>query len=56
MTTTIRSEAVTAVHEMIVGFHVSGAVDEHTMREFNETCLPPAFLSMFDEMKVIREK
>ena len=45
-----------AVHEMVEGFHESGAVDKQTMREFDEACLTPASLLTPDEIKAIREK
>ena len=34
-----KSEALAAVHEMMEGFHYSGAIDKQTMREFDDTCL-----------------
>ncbi len=34
-----RSEASRSIHEMMEGFHQSGAIDKITMREFDESCL-----------------
>ena len=34
-----KSEALAAVHEMMEGFHQSGAIDKQTMREFDDGCL-----------------
>jgi putative transcriptional regulator len=56
MAKTYKREAMAAVHEMVEGFHESGAVDKQTMREFDEACLTPAFLLTPDEIKAIREK
>ena len=56
MAKTYKSGAMAAVHEMIEGFHDSGAVDKQTMRGFDEACLTPASLLTPDEIKAIREK
>lgn len=56
MAKTYESGAMAAVHEMIEGFHDSGAVDKQTMRGFDEACLTPASLLTPDEIKAIREK
>ena len=37
-----KSEAFAALHEMMEGFHRSGAIDKQTMREFDAACLTPA--------------
>ena len=55
MAKTYKSEAMAAVHEMVEGFHESGAVDKQTMREFDEACLTPASLLTPDEIRAIRE-
>ncbi|WP_137114101.1 hypothetical protein [Mesorhizobium sp. GR13] len=34
-----KSKAMAAVHEMMEGFHTSGAIDKQTMREFDDACL-----------------
>ena len=39
MTKAYKSEAMAAVHEMMEGFHTSGAIDKQTMREFDDACL-----------------
>ena len=55
MPKTYKSEALAAVHEMIEGFHESGAVDKRTLREFDEACLVPAAPLAPEEIKAIRE-
>lgn len=46
-----RSEPMAAVHEMMEGFHQSGAIDKQTMREFDDACLhpPPAVPTALDD-------
>ena len=56
MTKTYRSEAMAAVHEMMEGFHQSGAIDKQTMREFDAACLAPAAPLSPAEIKAIRVK
>ena len=36
-----KSEALEALHEMMTGFHLSGAIDRQTMDEFDADCLVP---------------
>ena len=55
MPRTYKSEALAAVHEMIEGLHVGGAIDKRTLREFDEACLVPATPLQPDEIKAIRE-
>jgi putative transcriptional regulator len=55
MVKTYRTEALAAVHEMMEGFHQSGAVDKQTMRQFDEACLTPAEALSPSEIKAIRE-
>ena len=50
-----KSEAMAAVHEMMEGFHHTGAIDKQTMREFDEACLTPAPTLSPGEIKAIRE-
>lgn len=40
--TAYKNEPMAAVHEMMEGFHQSGAIDKQTMREFDDACLRPA--------------
>ena len=56
MAKTYKSQAMAAVHEMLEGFHESGAIDKQTMREFDEACLTPAARLTSDEIKAIRER
>lgn len=51
-----KSEAMAAVHEMMEGFHQSGAISKQTMREFDEACLAPVPTLSPAEIKAIREK
>jgi hypothetical protein len=36
-----RSDALAAVHEMMVDLHTVGAIDKHTMRDCDKACLTP---------------
>jgi putative transcriptional regulator len=56
MTKTYKSEAMAAVHQMMEGFHQTGAIDKQTMREFDVTCLTPTPALSPDEIKAIREQ
>jgi putative transcriptional regulator len=35
------SEIAASVHEMMEGFHETGAIDKQTMRKFDDSCLTP---------------
>ena len=50
-----KSAPLAAVHEMMEGFHQSGAIDKQTMRDFDEACLEPAIDLSPDDIKAIRE-
>lgn len=56
MTKTYKSEAFAAVHEMMEGFHESGAIDKQTMREFDEACLTSVDALAPEEIRAIRER
>ena len=56
MTRIHKSEAMAAVHEMMEGFHQSGAIGKQTMREFDEACLAPTPALSPGEIKAIRER
>lgn len=56
MTKTYRSDALAAVHELMDGFHQSGAIDKQTMREFDDACLTSIEALAPDEIKAIRER
>ncbi len=51
-----KSEAMAAVHEMVEGFHESGAIGKQTMREFDEACLAPTPALSPGEIRAIRER
>lgn len=53
---TYKSDAMAAVHEMMDGFHQSGAIDKRTMREFDEACLAVVQPIMPEEIRAIRER
>lgn len=55
MTRIYKSEAMAAVHEMMEGFHQSGAIGKQTMREFDEACLAPTPALSPGEIRAIRE-
>lgn len=54
MTKQYRSEAYAAIHETMEALQEVGAVDKHTMREFDEACLAPVRVLSPDEIKSIR--
>lgn len=56
MAKTYKSEALAAVHEMMDGFHRSGAIDKRTMREFDDACLTAVEAFSPEEIKAIRER
>ena len=56
MTRIYKSEAMAAVHEMMEGFHQSGAIGKQTMREFDEACLAPTPALSPGEIRAIRER
>ena len=51
-----KSEAMAAIHEMMVDLHAGGAIDKKTMRHFDEACLTPIKALKPEEIKAIREK
>ena len=51
-----RSEALAAVHELMEGFHQSGAIDKQTMREFDDACLTAVEPMPPEEIRAIRER
>ena len=51
-----RSEIAASVHEMMVGFYGTGALDKQTMRKFDDSCLAPTPALSPAEIKSIREK
>ena len=51
-----KSEAMAAIHEMMVDLHAGGAIDKKTMRHFDEACLTPIKPLKPEEIKAIREK
>ena len=56
MSKAYKSEAMAAVHEMMEGFHQSGAIDKQTMREFDDACLSAVRPLMPEEIRAIRER
>jgi len=51
-----RSKILDAVHETAKGLHAAGAIDQMTMREFDQACLSPVPPLRPAEIKRIREK
>lgn len=51
-----RSNAFAAIHEMLEGLHEVGAIDEQTMRNFDETRLTPVPVLAPEEIKQIRQR
>lgn len=56
MSKTYKSEAMAAIHQMMEGFHQSGAIDKQTMREFDEACLTAVEPLEPEEIRAIRER
>ncbi len=56
MTKAYKSEAMAAIHEMMEGFHQSGAIDKQTMREFDDACLTTIQALTPEEIRAIRER
>ena len=54
MVTKYRSEALAAIHETMEALHEIHAIDQRTMREFDEACLTPARVLSPEEIRVIR--
>jgi len=52
--TEYKSNAMTAVHEMMADLHAGGVVDKQTMRRFDEACLTPIRPLKPEEIKAIR--
>ncbi|CAI10342.1 fusion of domains from two conserved hypothetical proteins (plasmid) [Aromatoleum aromaticum EbN1] len=55
MTKNYRSEALGAIHETMEALSEIGAVDERTMREFDEACLTSVEALSPDEIRALRE-
>lgn len=49
-----KSDAFAAIHETMEALREIGAIDKHTMREFDETCLTPVRALSPEEIKTIR--
>ena len=54
MTKKYRSAALAAIHETMEALQEVGAVDRHTMREFDETCLTPIEVMLPEQIKALR--
>ena len=50
-----KSPILTAVHDTAKGLHKVGAMDQVTLREFDQLCLPPVEVLSPAEIKRIRE-
>lgn len=50
-----KSPILEAVHETAKGLHKAGAMDQVTLREFDQLCLPPVEPLQPEEIKKIRE-
>jgi putative transcriptional regulator len=51
-----RSKILEAVHEAAKGLHSAGAIDQVTMREFDQACLSPVPQLRPADIKRIRER
>lgn len=50
-----KSPILEAVHETAKGLHKAGVMDQVTLREFDQLCLPPVEPLRPDQIKKIRE-
>ncbi|MFZ5493404.1 MAG: helix-turn-helix domain-containing protein [Pseudomonadota bacterium] len=50
-----KSPILEAVHETAKGLHKAGVMDQVTLREFDQQCLPPVEPLQPEEIKKIRE-
>lgn len=50
-----KSPILEAVHETAKGLHKAGVMDQVTLREFDQLCLPPVEPLQPDQIKKIRE-
>jgi putative transcriptional regulator len=53
---TYRSETFAAIHETMEALHEVGAIDQRTMREFDDACLTPVRALSPEEIRSIRER
>jgi putative transcriptional regulator len=51
-----RSKILEAVHETAKGLHAAGAIDQMTMRKFDQLCLSPVSPMRPAEIKRLRER
>lgn len=56
MATTYRSPIAAAVYETVKGLYDIGLVDTQTIRDFEESCLPPASPLLPDKIAADRTK
>ena len=50
-----KSSILDAVHETAKGLHKAGVMDQGTLREFDQHCLPPVMPLQPEQIKHIRE-
>jgi putative transcriptional regulator len=51
-----RSDAMAAIHETMEALYDAGAIDQQTIRHFDDTCLTPIRQLNPKEIKAIRER
>lgn len=51
-----KSDAMQAIHQTMSEMFEAGAIDQHTMKAFDETCLTPVRPFTPDEIKRLREQ
>jgi putative transcriptional regulator len=51
-----KSPILAAVHETVTGLHKAGVMDQVTLREFDQLCLPPVEPLEPEQIKRIRER
>ena len=56
MTKQYRSSIMASIHETAEGLHAVGAIDKHTMRQFDDACLTPVRPLSPEEIRGLRER
>lgn len=56
MTKKYRSDALAAIHETMEALHEVGALDKHTMRDFDASCLTPVEVLLPQQIRELRER
>jgi putative transcriptional regulator len=52
---TYKSEAMEAIHSMVIDMHDAGVIDKKTLRKFDQACLTPIHEFLPHEIKALRD-